>query len=189
MLLGLWLFIFSLSSFISFNLPLCHSSCHPNQAWSMGTNDPVHLELRVAPLSFDVSRPVTIVLRWKQVPRVWSQLCISKPKKCQQPSQMPAKKNRWVVENWMSLADCVTVWTQCSGVWHLVTARPADEAETRVKLSASVPLALGTAKKRAVGDAKVWLPGALQQNLSDPGLRMGLIASVVLTGGGLHPAQ
>lgn len=66
MLLGLWLFIFSLSSFISFNLPLCHSSCHPNQAWSMGTNDPVHLELRVAPLSVDVSRPVTIVLRWNK---------------------------------------------------------------------------------------------------------------------------
>lgn len=65
----------------------------------------------------------------------------------------------------------------------------ADEAETRIKLSASVPLALGTAKERAVGNAKVWLPGALQQNLSDPGLRMGLIASVVLTGGGLHPAQ
>lgn len=70
-----------------------------------------------------------------------------------------------------------------------MTARHADEAETRIKLSAFVPQALGIAKKRAAGNAKVWLPGALQQNLSGPGLRMGLIASVVLTGRGLHPAQ
>lgn len=50
-------------------------------------------------------------------------------------------------------------------------------------------LALGTAKKRAAGGAKVWLLGALQQILPGPGLRMELIAALVLTGGGLHPAQ
>lgn len=64
-----------------------------------------------------------------------------------------------------------------------------DEAETRAELSAFVALALGIVKRRAAGDAKVWLPGALQQILPSPGLRMGLIAAVVLTGRGLHPAQ
>lgn len=63
-----------------------------------------------------------------------------------------------MVENRMSLAECVIVGTQCSGVWHPVTVRHTEEAETRAKVSAFVAMGAGIDKRRAAGNGEVWLP-------------------------------